>query len=80
MPVYEYECRDCGKKVELLVKRGEKAHCPHCGSSKLKKLISTFVGRTRWQIDTQTAKAWYKESAPELYRAGIHPPDFLEKK
>jgi len=42
MPIYEYLCRDCGKKVEMLVRPGESVlHCPYCGGSSLEKLLST---------------------------------------
>jgi putative FmdB family regulatory protein len=33
MPIYEYECKKCGSKFELLRKIGEddNACCPQCG-------------------------------------------------
>jgi len=47
MPIYEYLCKNCGKKVEILHKSlEEKAVCPECGSEKLEKLISkVFQGK-----------------------------------
>ena len=42
MPIYEYECADCGKISEILV-RGELNNdikCPKCRGSNLKKLIT----------------------------------------
>jgi putative FmdB family regulatory protein len=40
MPVYEYSCRDCDARFEVLVRAGEAPTCPHCGSSSLRKLLS----------------------------------------
>ncbi len=43
MPLYEYECKDCSKQVEILV-NGPSAtpDCPNCGSKKLSKLLSVI--------------------------------------
>ncbi len=49
MPIYEYRCRGCGQKIELLVRGNQKMSCPHCGSAGLDKLISapvTLSGQT----------------------------------
>ena len=44
MPIYEYECKDCGKESEMLVRSSEEGVvCPSCGSSSLKKMFSTFA-------------------------------------
>ena len=43
MPIYEYECKKCGQRVEALI-RNEKdvpATCAACGG-KLHKALSTF--------------------------------------
>ena len=43
MPIYEYKCEECGKKTEIFIKSKddkENLACKHCGSKKLKKLIS----------------------------------------
>ena len=41
MPIYEYECLQCGKRTELLQRMDEApmAACPHCGGE-VRKLIS----------------------------------------
>lgn len=41
MPIYEYECRSCGKKHEIIQKHSDKpvAECPVCKGS-LRKLVS----------------------------------------
>jgi len=43
MPIYEYECRDCGKISEFLVGVGQEKtelKCRSCGGEKLKKIFS----------------------------------------
>jgi putative FmdB family regulatory protein len=42
MPIYEYQCQECGKRTEVLQKIDEAppAACPHCNGP-LKKLISS---------------------------------------
>jgi len=41
MPIYEFECGECGEVCEKLLKMGEVIRkCPHCGKSKLKKVMS----------------------------------------
>ena len=46
MPIYEFNCVDCSKDSELLVRstdwRGH-AECPDCGSKKLEKKLSVFA-------------------------------------
>ena len=45
MPIYEYRCENCGRKVSVLVRRmGEEAErCPRCGSPRLLRLYSRFA-------------------------------------
>ena len=42
MPIYEFECENCKEVMECLVtsKEDDKS-CPSCGSTALKKLVST---------------------------------------
>ena len=42
MPLYEYECRDCGQRFEALVQGSKRTICPECGSADLEKLLSSF--------------------------------------
>ena len=35
MPIYEYECRECDHRFELLVLGSETPACPECESTKL---------------------------------------------
>jgi len=46
MPIYEYECHDCRRRVSLLVLRPSAAAsptCPRCGGSALSRLMSRFA-------------------------------------
>lgn len=43
MPIYEYECKECGKTSEFLLRSVEAAnnlHCSSCGSEKITRLMS----------------------------------------
>ena len=58
MPIYEYECIDCGETHEALRKFSDKplSKCPKCGGT-LKKLISntSFILK---------GTGWYKTDYP----------------
>jgi putative FmdB family regulatory protein len=46
MPIYEYECHGCRRRVSLLVMRPSTAappECPRCGSTSLSRLMSRFA-------------------------------------
>ncbi|MBD3404119.1 zinc ribbon domain-containing protein [candidate division GN15 bacterium] len=44
MPIFEYQCEDCGYKFERLVPRADStAACPSCQSERTKKLLSMFA-------------------------------------
>jgi putative FmdB family regulatory protein len=43
MPIYEYGCQACGKRTSVFVRSmstAVRARCEHCGSAKLRRLIS----------------------------------------
>lgn len=45
MPLYEYECEECGERFETLVSAGRKDEtkaCPGCGSRETARVPSTF--------------------------------------
>ena len=46
MPLFEFDCRDCGRGVELLVPRKAEPDCPECGSGRLEKRLSVVTART----------------------------------
>jgi putative FmdB family regulatory protein len=46
MPLYEYTCRDCGKRFEVLQRLGAGSDgltCPACGARNVVKQFSTFA-------------------------------------
>lgn len=44
MPLFEYQCADCGKKFEELVLNSSQAvACPECNSENVSKQMSTFA-------------------------------------
>lgn len=45
MPIYEYECRGCHRRLSFLVRSAAHAsslRCPRCGSAELSRLMSRF--------------------------------------
>ena len=42
MPIYEYLCKRCNKKVELLIQGNTTPECPTCSSKDLEKQFSVF--------------------------------------
>jgi putative FmdB family regulatory protein len=43
MPIYNYNCEDCNKEFEVLVKScDDKTECSSCGSKNVKKVYSSF--------------------------------------
>ena len=60
MPIYEYECKDCGKMSEFLVGVSQdklEIKCRHCGSRKLGKIISgSFISTSGNMISSQGSK------------------------
>lgn len=46
MPIYEYECEGCRRRLSLLIRTREAAEaprCPRCGSAELSRLMSRFA-------------------------------------
>ena len=53
MPIYEYRCSDCSRKLQLFFRSFRAASdpaCPHCGSTNLARLPSR-VARVRSESD-----------------------------
>ncbi len=65
MPIYEYECRQCGEQFELLVLKTTVASCPACESRELEQLISGFAvsSESIRQSNIQAARQKYKTSS-----------------
>ncbi len=47
MPIFEYVCRECNHRFELLIQGSAEATCPQCKTTELDKQFSAFgVGAT----------------------------------
>jgi putative FmdB family regulatory protein len=46
MPLYEFNCLDCEREFELLVRGSEKPQCPQCEGTRLTKLLSAPAAHT----------------------------------
>ncbi|MGH8397671.1 MAG: FmdB family zinc ribbon protein [Gammaproteobacteria bacterium] len=55
MPIYEYECKACGHRLETLQKVSEAPlkKCPECGKPALRKLVSAAGFRLK-------GSGWYE--------------------
>jgi putative FmdB family regulatory protein len=40
MPIYEFECEECGARFEELVATGAATACPECGAERTRRLYS----------------------------------------
>lgn len=49
MPLYEYQCKKCGKQFEKVVSISEadqKQGCPYCNGKNTEKLLSVFAAKS----------------------------------
>jgi putative FmdB family regulatory protein len=49
MPLFEYECQDCGRIFEVFTRRRElwaTPKCPECGKANVERVLSSFSGTT----------------------------------
>lgn len=45
MPIYEYQCRSCGRifeKIQRMGEGGDSIKCPYCGGLRPEKILSSF--------------------------------------
>jgi len=69
MPIYEYECAQCGRIEEAIQKFSDRplARCSHC-SGKLHRLVSQsafHLKGTGWYADGYAAKSRKNAKAPQ---------------
>ena len=43
MPIFEYQCQECGARFEILMRDGVTPVCPQCRSAKVDKQLSAFA-------------------------------------
>lgn len=89
MPIYDYQCRQCGEAFELLVLKTTVAACPSCQSQDLEQLISGFAvsSASIRQANLQAARRKYKASSTfkdkkvaEADEIREHAPQYFENK
>jgi len=60
MPVYEYQCQDCGQRFDMLRSMrdaDEPAICKHCKSNQTRRAISAFFATSDGRSVTQTVSS-----------------------
>ena len=60
MPLYEFDCTQCGAVFEKLVRRADGASevvCPTCGSRKISEKISAFASITKGSTSATSSGA-----------------------
>ena len=67
MPIYEYQCSNCGHQFEAMQKISEEPlkDCPECHQPKLNKLVSAAgfqLKGTGWYVTDYSAKGKSKAS------------------
>ena len=70
MPIYEYECNECGHVLDALQKISDEPlkHCPSCGAAALKKLLSAPRFRLK-------GSGWYETDFKDKNRRNIATDD-----
>jgi putative FmdB family regulatory protein len=68
MPIYEYECRRCGRQFEMLVLAGTVAECPSCQSRELDQLLSGFAVSSEASRQANVQAARRQHAASSNYR------------
>ncbi len=71
MPIYEYECKNCGHVFDVLQKMSDDplAECPECGQPDLRKLLSApnfhLKGGGWYETDFKTDKKRDSAESPD---------------
>lgn len=77
MPIFDYECRDCGHRFDTLQKAADPAltDCPACGHPALRKLLSApsfHLKGSGWRNSKEQAPARKPRMAHMLDRPTPH--------
>lgn len=84
MPLYEYECRTCGKRFEQIrrVAEADVAACPFCSGADVTKLLSPpaiqFKG-TGWYVTDYAGKGSAQEEKKEDKKADVSVDEGVKK-
>jgi putative FmdB family regulatory protein len=47
MPIFEYECKECGSSFELLMRSDTRIACPSCESERVVRKLSLFAAHAK---------------------------------
>ncbi len=74
MPIYEYQCNDCGHELEALQKMSDEplSQCPECDQESLKKKISAPGFRL-------SGSGWYETDFKSGNQKNLSQGDSVEK-
>ena len=69
MPIYEFQCNNCRRKLSVFVKSitsSIETVCPYCNSKDLVRLVSSFgISKTIKSVHEQTGE---DERSPDYYK------------
>jgi putative FmdB family regulatory protein len=60
MPIYEYDCKNCGDSFDKLVRitaAATEVTCPACSSSEVKKRLSLFSSKIAGSVTASAGSA-----------------------
>lgn len=58
MPIYEYECLNCGRNFEKIIfSKNEEINCTSCNSNKVRKRVSAFGMKTGEKFSSPSGSA-----------------------
>lgn len=79
MPIYEYQCSNCGHQLEIIQKVNDDplADCPQCNTATLRRVVSPVAFHlkgTGWYVTDFKDKGKAGSGAPEDKKSGTEKP------
>lgn len=71
MPIYEFRCYNCQRKLSLFVRSisdSPSLRCPHCGGEELSRLISSFAHHKSEHTRLKEAGPPQSYPGPDYYK------------
>ena len=81
MPIYEYQCTECGYQTEVLQKISDEPlkDCPECGKPAMKKMVTAAAFRLKgggwYETDFKSGKKKNVHDSGEGKKSGGKPAD-----